>query len=146
MKVCVDTNVLISYLLYPDKDTTSRKVIWAGLTGDIDLSINEGSIRELQDSIRSSRYLSDRIPTGFITEFVNGLRIRGMIEGDIDRDPPRVVRDANDDYLVAHTFRTGGDYIVTGDRDLLELKHDFGFQIITPAELLALLSADASES
>lgn len=34
--------------------------------------------------------------------------------------PPRVVRDPNDDYLVALARAAGADAIVTGDRDLLD--------------------------
>jgi uncharacterized protein len=34
--------------------------------------------------------------------------------------PPRVVRDAGDDYLVALARAAGADAIVTGDRDLLD--------------------------
>jgi len=35
-------------------------------------------------------------------------------------DPPRVLRDPNDDYLLALAASSGAEAIVTGDKDLLD--------------------------
>ena len=45
-------------------------------------------------------------------------------------------RDLKDDRYLACALSAGAKLIVTGDRDLLDLKKPFGIEIVTPVELL----------
>jgi uncharacterized protein len=49
-------------------------------------------------------------------------------------DPPevRIVRDPNDDVIVACAVAAGADYLVKRDNDLLSIKEHQGIDIITP--------------
>ena len=53
---------------------------------------------------------------------------------------PAVCRDSGDDYLVALARAALADALVTGDRDLIELR-DIGVAVITPRELAKRLAA-----
>lgn len=54
-----------------------------------------------------------------------------------------VVRDPNDDMVVACALRAGADYIVTRDKDLLSLGTHEGIRIVTPRQFLDLLDASS---
>jgi len=43
-------------------------------------------------------------------------------------------RDPNDDFLLNLAYDGKADYLVTGDKDLLELQHNFNFKIIKLSE------------
>ena len=65
---------------------------------------------------------------------------------DVVADPASVAaetRDADDDYLVALAREHGVDWIVTGDKDLLEWE-DQNPPAITPAAFEALLDGPAN--
>jgi putative PIN family toxin of toxin-antitoxin system len=46
-------------------------------------------------------------------------------------------RDPKDDILLACALSARATFIVSGDRDLLELRKPFGIQILTPAQFIA---------
>jgi hypothetical protein len=52
-----------------------------------------------------------------------------------------VKRDPDDNRVLECAQSSGSDYIVTGDKDLLDLKHHAGARILRPAELLMLLKS-----
>ncbi len=55
---------------------------------------------------------------------------------------PGLTADPDDDYLVALARAAGADYLVSGDRHLLELT-DPEPPVLTPREFLALLEGGA---
>ena len=52
-----------------------------------------------------------------------------------------VERDSDDNRILECSQTSGSDYIVTGDKDLLDLKQYAGARIVRPAEFLAILQA-----
>lgn len=50
-----------------------------------------------------------------------------------------VSRDADDNRVLEAAVAGSADYIVTGDRDLLELGSHAGIRIVTPADFVKLL-------
>lgn len=70
----------------------------------------------------------------------------GLEDADIQVDigvPERAVpADPDDDVVVATAIAGNADFIVSGDRHLLELGEHAGIRIISPAMLLVLLEAD----
>lgn len=139
MKASLDTNVLISYLLFPGRDTTPRKVVWAGLNAGFDLKLSEQTISELVETVQSSEYLSQRIEESLLFELIERLRIVDALSPGFIRKNLRIVRDPRDDYLIAHALAENVDYLVSGDKDLLVLGQVEDIQIVTPAEFLFLL-------
>jgi predicted nucleic acid-binding protein len=53
--------------------------------------------------------------------------------------PPEISRDPQDDYLLALAVVHEADYLVTRDRDLLDLGEVVGVKIVDPVTFLALL-------
>ena len=58
---------------------------------------------------------------------------------DLPDDIPRLVRDPNDDYLIACALAGHADFIISGDKDLLEWKAGAPFKILSARQLLSLL-------
>jgi len=76
-------------------------------------------------------------PARLLTSFV---RRQPVAAGSIE-PLPRVCRDADDDRILAAAVNSGCAYLVTGDRDLLELKRFAGVVIVTPGEFMELVSS-----
>ncbi|MFN0083822.1 MAG: putative toxin-antitoxin system toxin component, PIN family [Blastocatellia bacterium] len=55
----------------------------------------------------------------------------------------RVVRDRNDDFILATAIKAGAGFLVARDRDLLSLGHYEGIQIVTPESFAEILKSDA---
>lgn len=53
---------------------------------------------------------------------------------------PAILRDPRDDAILACALAARADLIVSGDADLLNLKHFHGMRILNAADALALLS------
>jgi putative PIN family toxin of toxin-antitoxin system len=53
----------------------------------------------------------------------------------------QVVRDPNDDFVLATAIKAQADYLVTFDNDLLVLKNHNGIEIVTPGDFLRALRA-----
>lgn len=57
---------------------------------------------------------------------------------------PQVVRDVKDDVFVATAQMGKADYLVTEDKDLLELTGDFDFEIVNTKNFIEILEAQAT--
>lgn len=73
---------------------------------------------EIEQALRKP-YFSDLLEEREISEIVATIRDAGIVLND-PVDPPALLRDPNDDYLIALARETDAAAIVTGDRDLLD--------------------------
>jgi putative PIN family toxin of toxin-antitoxin system len=69
---------------------------------------------------------------------------RAVINSISDRVVPHVQlevvkRDPDDNRVLECSHSSGSDYIVTGDKDLLDLKQHAGAKILRPTEFLAII-------
>lgn len=142
MKVCLDANVFISYLLRSSDEHPPGIVINAGLAGRFDVILNEKTIIETRQSISSKPYLTQRIREIDLEALVVGLDLVATVIPETAAPLPLVTRDPGDDYLIAHSILEQIDYLVTGDKDLLVLGEVAGIHIVTPAEFVAILEAE----
>ncbi len=58
---------------------------------------------------------------------------------------PGVTRDPKDDAIVACAREAGADYIVSGDRDLLDLGEYKGTRVVTPREFVEMLASEPGQ-
>jgi len=72
-----------------------------------------------------------------VADFLNRLRIAAILVDDLP--PLTVVRDPNDDMVIATAQRAQTAYIVTRDRDLLTLQQYEDITIITPEAFIAIV-------
>lgn len=137
MRVVIDTNLLVAYLL-TQGDTLSRLIDhWA--VGDFELLTSPALLSELKDVVqhpRLRRYLrGDPQPPIDVLEqdatFVAGaLTLSG------------ICRDPKDDMFIACAVEGGATYLVTGDKDLLDLKQYDGVEMVTARAFLDRLPVD----
>jgi len=139
MRVLIDRNVFLSYILAPSEPRSVTTVITACLTANqIDLLIPPEQINELADSVANKRYFRTHIPRALIDDLLAQLVALGEMHPALD-EFASFSRDPKDDYLVAYGIVNEADYLITGDRDLLVLDRVGELQVVTPAEFLQIL-------
>lgn len=118
MRVVIDPNVLVSAAI--SSAGQPRAIVNAWTEERFELIASPAVIEELRDVLHRPK-LRRWISLDLADAFVDGL----AEDATIVADPPAlpgVSRDPDDDYLVALARATGVDYLVSGDRDLLDLE------------------------
>lgn len=141
MRVLVDTNVLVSFLLSSGEGGAIRVVFRALLNNRFTLLLPEQLLNELITSVRDKPRLAKRISNEQLNRFTALLTESAEKVAKIETTIPAVTRDPDDDYVLAYALVGEADFLVTGDKDLLVLNdHISGLTILTPAQLAALLT------
>lgn len=135
MRVLLNTNVLISYLLSPQRKSPVNRILEAAFLGQIDLLFPKEVLDELRRKIPQKPYLAERISPQQLEELVVLLGEISESIPTITMEIPAVTRDPKDDYLIAYALVGRADYLVTGDLDLLILEKVEDVEIVTPREL-----------
>jgi putative PIN family toxin of toxin-antitoxin system len=141
MRVCVDTNVLISFLLKPNVESPPVWIIRAAVAEQFNLVLSSTTIQDLLQKIEEKPYLSARIPPEAVSRFVRLLESHSAIAPPLPASTPVPIttRDPKDDYLITHAVLEQVDYLVSGDKDLLVLGSVLGVRIVSPADFALLL-------
>lgn len=124
MRVLLDTNVLISAILFRG---LPRSLLDRAIRGELDLVTSPVLLDELE------RILTDRfqVPSELARLARSELEI--LAEAVVP-DVPAVSRDPDDDQVLAAAIVGEVEAIVTRDRDLLVLESHRGIAILSPAE------------
>lgn len=131
MRVLLDANVLISYLLTPAQNSAITHITEAGVTGEFQLLVPEELLEEVRETIRAHEHLARRIPLEALHSFVDLVLEIAEVIPRITEPIPSATRDPEDDYLLAYALIGQADYLVTGDRDLLVLGQVENTKIVT---------------
>jgi putative PIN family toxin of toxin-antitoxin system len=134
VRAVVDVNVLISGIL--SARGPSAEILRTSRDGALELIVSDLLIAELTRALGYPK-LRKRIPVEKATAFVTRVRDHGTLAEDPEAPPPFRSRDPDDDYLVALAISRRA-FLVTGDRDLLDLGGE-NMPILTPAEFVATL-------
>lgn len=133
MRLVLDTNVLVSGLLFPGGPPARLVAAWRG--GEFELVVSDFVIDELA---RTWRHLAPRLkftPTD-VEDFLDVLRLRAEVmqidAAMLSQAALAGMRDPNDLPILAMLLGSAADFIVTGDKDLLALAA--AYPIISPAE------------
>jgi putative PIN family toxin of toxin-antitoxin system len=136
MKVVLDTNVLLSGLMYPSSNP--GRIVEAWVAGHFELVL---SYAQLTEVARTLAYPKIRKVTGWdsarIDAFLRQLLLRAKLI-DTQAPPAEVPTDPSDTPILASALLSRADLLVTGDSDLLALRERFA--IATPAEFAARLA------
>ena len=133
MRLVLDTNVLVSGLLFPGGPPSRLVAAWR--RGAVDLVVSDFLIDEL---VRTWHHLAPRLKhtPAELDDFVDTLWLRSeMVQLDADslsNAGAAGLRDPNDVPILAMLFSAAADFIVTGDKDLLAVAGTY--PILTPAE------------
>ena len=137
MRVVLDANVFVSAAI---RSGSSHRIVQRWLRGgSFEVVMCPALLAEIDDVLTGRERLRRWIDLGLAERFVDTLRT--LV--DLVDDPDEVIaatRDRDDDYLVALARAHCADFIVTGDRDLLEWA-DQQPPVITPAAFETLLAA-----
>lgn len=134
MRLILDTNILLSALLSPLGapakllDAWERKVFTLGAC--------EALIAELRD-VAGQPFFRARLRASAAELLAAGVRDFSLFCRDLPSGP--IAPDPRDSYLLALSEAGQAEFLVTGDTELLSLKHHKSTRIITPAAMIELL-------
>lgn len=140
IRVLADANIFISYLLAPDSAGAIAGTVESLSSADIALVFPDSLAFEVRSTIERKPYLRERITIDEADALIDELRAIALSFdlGPIGIAP--VLRDRKDDYLLAEAIRCDVDYLVSGDRDLLDIRDSIDRpRIVRPAEFLAAI-------
>jgi|SRR6185436_11407211 len=135
MRVAVDVNVLISTIIKPENRI--GMIVVRMRNGDYTLLYSIGLINEFtevvtRDRIWKKHQLTEETVYAFVGSILKyGERMSVVTLVDICRDP-------DDNLLLALALDGRADYIVSGDKDLLDMVSFREIPIVKPAEFLAM--------
>jgi uncharacterized protein len=133
VRVVLDTNILVSYLITPEGVLSRLIEAWIRAR-TLEVCSSEWQIDELKRVCRYER-IKKLIAPRQVEALVALLRHRAVMVKP--RRVPRVSPDRDDDYVISLAIEAGAALLVTGDGDdLLALKATHGIGIITPRALL----------
>lgn len=139
MRVLLDANIFISYLLTPLGNTAINLLVESAFTEAYTLLTADRILQEFANKVSSKKYLAQRIAPGDVVKLVNTILEIAEIIPEILDEIPAVGRDRKDDYLLAYALVADADYLVTGDSDLLILGEVEGVKIVRPRDFVNLL-------
>ena len=125
MNILFDTNVLISgfvsrgYTYDVIKDAIFRHEIY----------YTEYLLKEVQKNLSTKFPLSDEAVT-YIIDIVK----KHFLKGETANTTENVCRDSTDNQILADALANKIEILITGDKDLLILKHYKGIKIINPKD------------
>jgi uncharacterized protein len=135
----LDSTVLISAFLA--QRGVSNELLRYARKGAFLLCLSEEILTEAQgvllDDERRHRQRY-HYPNEEAINFIDGLRIFAHLVTDLPQ-LIAVIRDPNDDMVVATAQRAQAAYIVTRDKDLLSLHHYEGITMITPEAFIVIV-------
>jgi uncharacterized protein len=135
MIVVIDTNVVLSAILFGGKP---KQVLEMALSGNIQLAISESLVKELQGVLQRPKFeLSAQLVQTIVSEYAN---IASWIE------PAEhfkvVVDDPSDNYFIDCAVAAKADYLITGDKHLLNLGTFKMIKIVSVDSFIDLLSSE----
>lgn len=139
MKVVLDANVLGSALIKAGKP----QCLFLKLSESKQLIISKAILEEFPDVIedpKAAKYATDYDVTQFVNELGKAAR---MTKGHSKFKA--VKSDPDDDIIVRAAQDGNANYIVSGDRHLLDLKEFKGIRILTVDEMLSVINNTAVE-
>lgn len=138
MKTVLDSSVLVSAFLTPHG--IPGQVLAAGLAGRFEIILSEPILTETLLSLQDRPRLAARYgyTDAAATRYVADLAAAVTVLGDLQPIPP-VCRDPDDDHVLAAATTAAAAFIVTGDRDLLDLRSYEAIQILPPRAFLEMV-------
>lgn len=137
MRVVVDTNIVVSAFLWGGNP---RAILDAARRQDITLFTSAALIAELEDVLSREKFAQRVTQVGSsVTEMIGDyLALAHLV---LPTSHPSVVRDPDDDHVLAAALAAQAEIIVSRDNDLLTLASYQGIPILKAAEALQRIEA-----
>lgn len=134
LKVVIDTNILIGGAA--DENSTAFRIIKEVIDGRIKAFATHQTMSENRQMLK--KLVCDREYRVLLEDFFRKLQIVKVYK------PLNVVSDPEDNKLIESAVASGADYLITNDREVLDLEKYHKTEILTPEEFWAKYKADAS--
>jgi len=138
MRVVLDTNVLLSAILFGGKP---QHIVESALEGVIRVSISEPMLAELQGVLQRPKF-------GFGPEAVQSIvsELTTIAEWVIPQTHFDLVKnDPADNHMIDCAIAAEADYLVTGDRHLLRLEECGKTRIVNPDTFVRIMPKETGE-
>ncbi|MEK7247143.1 MAG: putative toxin-antitoxin system toxin component, PIN family [Chloroflexota bacterium] len=137
MDVVIDTNVIVSGLI--SQSSAPGHVLHAAVTGRFRWIVSAALMSELErvlsySKVRRAIRKADKDIKQFLRD-VSSLASHVLTAQEL-----HILADEPDNRVLETAIAGGADYIVTGDKHLLDLHEYEGIEIITPARFAAILA------
>lgn len=129
VKVIIDTNLWISFLITNSYKTLDRQI----LEHKIKIILSDELLNEFIEVIKRPKLKKyfDEVNVKRLLELFETYALFIMVESKIDK-----CRDKKDNFLLSLAVDSIADYLITGDKDLLSLKKINQTEIITMKDFL----------
>lgn len=143
MRAVIDTNVLFSVLLASSRPaSTIGEIVNAAIRGEYEMLVPEEVIDELDDVWRRKKADHPAITDEQMQRFIRLMRDVATLVPASSGPIPHVLRDRKDDFLLMAVVWGDADVLVTGDRDMLDIRGELARPVVlTPAEFLTHLKS-----
>ena len=132
IRIVLDTNILVSAII---RNGNPRKLFQLGIDGKYQILISKEVLDELSDVLQRPKFkmtrediihiVSTLLETAQIVRLTSNFKV-------ISKDP--------DDNIIINTAHDGNaNYIVSGDKDIRDLKNFQKIKIVSVAEMLKIL-------
>jgi len=142
LRVVADTNVIVSAVLWQG---IPGQLIAAALEGEIELYTSQVLLDELADVIARKKLAKAVARTGQTVQQILDDYRRLAQRVSARALTTQVARDADDDHVLACALAARADLIVSGDRDLTDLKSFHGMPIVRPTEAIKRIGSGPRE-
>ncbi len=133
MRLVLDTNIVVAGFLWQGPP---YQLVQQAFEGTIELATSPALLVELEGILPREKFAS-RVAKQ--SHSAAGLTLRYAELARLVHPapiPPVVLRDPDDDHVLACALAAGADLVVSGDSDLLDLKAYQGIPIVTASQAL----------
>ena len=138
MPLCavLDSTILVSAFLTPG--AAADALVDHAKAGHLTGAVAEAILAETARALLATPRIRQRYPYTDVQDSLQGIRQAALVVSDL---PPLtgIVRDPNDDMILACAVAASASHVVTRDDDLLALGSYKGSAIVTPEAFLTLL-------
>lgn len=126
MRIIIDTNVVISGVFFGGNP---RRIIESVMRGETEACANAAIVEEYEEiTAEMLARKQGRLRQDLLFPFISKLELYTPVADC------HICRDPDDDKFISCTVDAKAVYIVSGDKDLLDVKRYEGIEIITAAE------------
>lgn len=136
MRIVLDTNVIVSAFLKPR--SKPARILRLVLQGELKIVINEAILAEYLEVLVRPKFALNRERVKKIVQFI---RSRGIYSPALARRLN--LPDPNDEPFLEAALAAGADMLVTGNSRHFPKEACTGLKVVSPGELLQLLSPDS---
>ena len=134
LKVVLDTNILISALIFPGP---AREFVFILLGENIQIIASDYIFREIEEVLKRNKFQDKKVLKSLF-ELIK----KGVIFVKVNSYPQKIpLRDPKDHPIIQTAQKGKAKYLITGDEELLSLKTWRGIKIVKISQFRQLLLA-----